>query len=316
MVRGLSAVAEYWEQQASKFMRREWGTVCNNWIRVAPDSLLNGEGPQGSIGQLPSVKAIASSVDSKHGLRLSDDDAPAGLREGILLEAIFLVHKAAHVFGAAQVHSRQGLLSWSLADGYQSAAFAMRSILSFLGLGIVEIDRGTPTFVVDAWAPPVKKTRKHHEVQPDLTIRCAHRPDHKALWTMFLRLIRIVDVDEGTWPSAYTSKLQSFGAKDFSRQRNKLHYWNDHWPLGDLHFCGTPDSLCNPSAHFEGGALKLDPSETDFSVALAGTLLFLAVRLMRDLSAKSNVIGAELSLIRGWFSSDFLELWQSVLLVD
>jgi hypothetical protein len=76
------------------------------------------------------------------------DELPE-LRHAILREGIFLLHKAAHVLGAAECQAYQGAPTWSLSTGYQAAFFCMESILRLLGIAIIEVNN--KTFTVDVW---------------------------------------------------------------------------------------------------------------------------------------------------------------------
>lgn len=308
-------MAEFWQQQASKLGKRLWPDLYGHWLSVAPDHLLNGLGPQEGIGELLTVKDVAKRVDPQHGLRLTAEDAPSGLREGVLLEAVYLLHKAAHVLGAAQCHLKQGMWSWSLSGGYQSAAFSMRSITMLFGAVVVEVHDGGK-YLVDVWAPPTGNTKKALAAPPGVLFRLAKRADHKALWTLFLRLLEVVTVSEAVWPAQYVSQLQDFAPKDFSRQRNHLHYRATHWPQEDLHSCLAAGEFGSPERVLPGGPnLELNPDQEDFSIALGGVLLSLGIRLLRDLSRGSAVLGTELVLIENWLQGDFvMDAWRPALL--
>jgi len=61
-----------------------------------------GTAPQETLADLPTVQAAVSSVDGDHPCEIVEEIN--GLRSGLLAESLFLLHKAANVLGAAQVH--------------------------------------------------------------------------------------------------------------------------------------------------------------------------------------------------------------------
>jgi hypothetical protein len=56
-----------------------------------------------------------------------------GVHETALTEAIFLFQKSMHVARAVEASARNGMLSWSVFQGYHSAYYAAKGFLSLLG---------------------------------------------------------------------------------------------------------------------------------------------------------------------------------------
>lgn len=296
-----------WNKQAKKLRGRSWSQLSRLWIGVSPTDSQAGKAPDIAVGDLESLAAVLSQANEPT-LRLFVD--PGGVRQGLLLEALFLFHKAAHVLGATQVHLRAGMLSWSLAGGYQSATFSMRSILLLFGIGVVETKIGD--YIIDAWSPPEGSTKKERSAEPGIALYKVRRPDHLALWTILLRMLRVVQVEAELWPVAFVSEICELDERDFAKQRNRLHYRNGHWPPhGDLHVCVAQGAF---GTIIPTDQIYLDATAPDFSVTLAATLFFLVGRLLGDLARLSNVIGGEVDLVRGWFDSEFLAPWRSALL--
>jgi hypothetical protein len=302
-----------WEREAKKLLARAWTDLRVLWLDVAPTSPLLGEAPEYELGEIASVVSAVSGVDERTGLRL--DVEPDGLREAMLCEAVYLLHKAAHVIGAARIHVERGILTWSLSSAYQAAAFAMRSILMLLGVAVVEV--GNRAYMVDVWSPvsPRGTSKKQRQAPPAVEMHKVMRADHKAMWIIFRRMLRVAKVPPDVWPTAIAVELEQLQPGDFARQRNRLHYRNCHWPLDDLHACRHSESFgILKDGFFADEASTFDADADDFSLTLGLTLVFFAIRLTRDLGSTSNVLADEVALVRSWLEQDVLATYATALL--
>ena len=116
---------------------RRWETIKGKWIKYIPDIKPPGTPPRVLFSEVEDFQSSAQR------LSVSQDDLCtradiSGIRSLALWEAIFLLHKAAHVLSAAELHAKIGVLTWSLSSAYQSCFFSAKSILNFVGINIAE----------------------------------------------------------------------------------------------------------------------------------------------------------------------------------
>src|SRR5262249_43877830 len=157
-------------------------------------------------------------------------------------------------------------LSWSVSSAYQSAAFAMRATMGFLGVSVAEVSN--VSYLLDLWAPPEGTTRKALAAGPGTIPVRRPRPDHKARGALFEGLWRRTVVDNRTWPCATVRALTRLEPSHFASQRNQLHY-RTYWPMGDLYACRPAKTFLGviSSDYFER-IEELNTEADDYSLAL------------------------------------------------
>ena len=187
-------------------------------------------------------------MDGDHPKSVAEEIS--GLRNGILAVALFVLHKAANVMGCAQVHVARGLCSWSLSSAYQAAFFGMKAILQLLG--VVVIETGDQSYLVDVWAEPDKKKKKNFlGPKYPVLIQKVQRVEHRHLWGCFQRMLRVCTAPADIWPVGCVQSLKDLDINGFARQRNKLHYTTLFWPFEDLHACNViADFGRHPEQHW------------------------------------------------------------------
>jgi hypothetical protein len=259
------------------------------------------------LGDLPTIKAA---VLSARGDDPAEIEQPIlGLREGVLAEGMFLLHKSAHVLGAAQIHIERGLCSWSLSSAYHAAFFGIKAILHFLG--IVVIETGNQTYLVDIFFPPKKRIKSilgpHYWVQ----IQRTDRVEHRQMWHFLKRVFRVCNVPSPIWPVACVASILEHDINEFARQRNDLHYVTTSWPFPDLHACLIKDDFGRRVGGFDDGVAISDPSADDFSIALGLVILRMGCQMIADLADHAAVVRSEWNVLQNWLAGDCHGLYQA-----
>ena len=124
----------------SEFSRTIGRRCGSRGLITAPSLALPGSPPQMLLSEMAALgQCLGIDVLPKSQVRELFEPIP-GLREAVLHDAIYLLHKAAHVLGSALVHVSSGMCTWSLSSAYQAAYFAMNSVMRFLGVAVVEYE--------------------------------------------------------------------------------------------------------------------------------------------------------------------------------
>jgi hypothetical protein len=273
---------------------RRWDSIRDEWLKHTP--IID---PAGS----PSDNALSETIDFQsyaRQLSVSTDPclrvAGANLKTVVLWEAVFLLHKAAHVLSAAELHIHKGMLTWSLSTAYHASFFSCKAILDFLGICIAQYSK---SIICDLWPEPdkiPKRRRNMGQMVPDEIVfwKTGFVLDHMSVWTIFLRIIAVTRID--IWPDQYIKVLRKMDAKDFAKQRNSIHNKNNFWTLEDLftfvhadRFGYIPEEIVD---YFD----KTDEYR-DSSVVLSFLLFFMAYALFSNIANQTNKLNAERDLI-------------------
>lgn len=300
-----------WDRKIAKLLGRSWDDVRDAWLNYIPAIQAAGIAPQIRLADLPTVQAAVQTAVGDHPLSVEDEIL--GLRSGALAEALFVLHKAANVLGSAQVHIAKGLCSWSLSSAYHAAFFGMKAILQLIG--IVVIETGNQTYLVDIWSLPGKKPKRSKAgilgPQYAVLVQRVQRGEHRHLWACFQRMLRVCTVPAAVWPPGCVTSLSAHGINNFAGQRNDLHYTTTSWPFDDLHACRVLDGFGAYPFGLDDGQAISDPERPDFSVALGLVILRIGCQMVVDLASYSNVIRAEWELLRTWLAGDCNMLYQA-----
>jgi hypothetical protein len=288
--------------------RRDWLDVAAYWLNEVPEIFPPGAPPDSSLEDVSETMNLESAIDSSSREGYAQDSTPVyveapGLRKAVLHESVFLLHKAAHVLSAAEIAAGRGQLTWALSDGYHAALFGARAVLGLFGIGSVELKRGALIFNLWPTWEEQEGRRKRASLPSGVSTTClfARWPfkiEHRHIWSMFTRLLKTCPVP--AWPTRAINKLRQLSGKDFTRQRNFIHYANHAWLNADLH-----SLLVEESFGLKNLAEKAYPEETDrdFSLALGIFVLRLGRLLLDDLD--TGMLDAEKRLFaekvaNGW----------------
>jgi hypothetical protein len=278
------------EKKLKRVSQRDWAAIKDLWVGYSGH--LNGSGqPPPSLAD-----EILSRLIEPKNLPLEGErrfETPL-LRDALLSEAVFGLHRAAHVLGACEVHVDAGILTWSISNAYHSAFLALDSVLKFLGICIVTVDN--VQMVVDVWPEPPSglsnSQRRRYGLGSDTNIVRHDRLDHYHRWHVLQRAINTLKSPPVS--RELVNLLCSFGSKSFARQRNELHYLG-RWYFDDL-FAATPTGTFCTADNVDAVIAGLSEESQEFSYFLAAALVYFAQQLLAGIAQKSPA--AELELHR------------------
>src|SRR2546421_4690584 len=124
-------------------------TLATNWVGHFPSIDPAGEKPSTSVEDVNGFEAIAIQLReqaTEHAEEHAKEQARKpkkeryipppitelvvveGIRSIVFWEGVFLLHKASHVVGCAEIGVKRGVKTWSLCDAYQGALFGAKAI--------------------------------------------------------------------------------------------------------------------------------------------------------------------------------------------
>lgn len=306
----MSRDKEFEKALEKSIRRRSWPDMAGFWLQDVPEIDPPGSAPEGSIEEIVSfsgLEEVLQPVKAGEVGGLTYAEVP-GLRKALLRESIFLLHKAAHVISAAELNATGGRLTWSLSDGYHGALFGARAILGLLGIGAFAAQNRTVLCNIWPVRPENENKRRGLRVEhprESSFVVLNFKLEHRHVWSILTRLLRTYSVP--SWPSKIVNKIRRLEGKDFSRQRNLIHYANHAWVIGDLHQW-TLDK------NFGVKALSgnVNPEEGDPDFALAMGLLIFQLGLTLLGSIESRLLDQERNLFEVKFSSGWHPLFSRI----
>jgi hypothetical protein len=273
---------ENFERSVDKLIRRrDWADIAGFWLNDIPIIDPPGAAPETSLGEFAVLSGLGQGVRDQPVALLELE----GFRRTALREAIFLLHRCAHVVSIAEENIMTGRLTWSISDAYHGAFFGAKAVMALLGIGFFDLDNKSVLYNLWPVSPKEEQKRKRISVavpQELAFAAAANKLEHRHTWAMFSRCLRVFAVP--MWPTAIVDALKNLDAKSFSRQRNILHYSNHRWIIGDLHQRLQDDNFGIRLTGIEEG---LEPNEEgDFSVLLGMSLLRLGRDLLSNLETR------------------------------
>jgi hypothetical protein len=266
---------ETFERSVDKIIRRRyWTDVAGFWLNEIPIIDPPGSAPEVSLGEFVALSGLGNSINEEPMVLMELE----GFRRAVLREAIFLLHKCAHVISIAEENITTGRLTWSISDAYHGAFFGAKAIMALLGVGF--FDLGSRSVLFNVWPIGEKEEQKRKRLpvvtpQEVAFMATNTKLEHRHVWSMFCRCLRVVSVP--MWPKSVVDALKNLDPKSLSRQRNVLHYSNHRWIYPDLHHRLLDNKFGIRNVDEDIG---LEPAEdSDFSVLLGLWVL----RLGRDL---------------------------------
>jgi hypothetical protein len=264
------------------FAKRSWDEIRDSWLAHVPTFPTIGARPDPGLEHLQPLLEIPLPKD--HG-RFPD---VVGLRSQTLWEAVFLFHKCAHTQLAAQRLGREGMHSWCLFNGYQSAYLGARGMMALLGVPLPQLkDRQV---ALDLYpAQEGKKNVRSRVSAPFQEFLIVPLPplDQRDLWEAFQRVINMSSA--ACWDTGLRQELLDVAHERITPPRNRFLYRAAHWPLGDLISDVQPPDL----AGFIG--TELDPEDPGFLLRLPFVVYRLFEQLMSELAGHSAVIKTQLA---------------------
>lgn len=282
------------ENDIKRIERRDWSKLREKWLSFIPSYNYPGETPAHEILDFVGLESIYLKTNSAPGeLKM---DVPL-LRQEVLREGIYFVHKATHVCGAANIHVENGAITWGISSAYQSSFFALKGILGLLGLSFPRINQA---LMIDCFPEEEKlssKQRKRGE-KPKQEFKFVTLPklSHKHMWQIFQRVLNVSNVE--IWQSEVVEYLSNLGVDEFAEQRNSLHYKNNFWLLPEDLFKRVFDSSFGIAKDlFSEKSYDEMRRRKDFSFIINYMLLKLAIDLIKDLGENATSINDEYNVI-------------------
>ncbi|MDB6122792.1 MAG: hypothetical protein JWQ71_1785 [Pedosphaera sp.] len=275
---------------------RDWNNVRDSWFNFIPDIVPSGSAPAEATADIIDTQLLHDELREKNSCRIVDVEQAIGVRQSILAEAIFLLHKAAHVIGTAERMAVDGHPTWAMMNAYQGSLFAAKGVIYLLGVGLPEF--GNETLIVDVM-PELSESQKRlvkRNIEPAKEsefFRTGRRFDHDSTWKLFQRLIRVSKVN--LWSEDHIEELKHLDTGSISDKRNWLQYRAGAWLYTDLHnLMGVP-SHGNLSIS-SSNCPELDPENPDFYMIFSLVVMHLGYLLFEDLKGETNKLTDEWNL--------------------
>jgi len=285
------------DKALERIKKRTWSELRSQWIEFIPHIYPSGSPPKEPVANFYGFHNVAhKTIDSD-----VHREEVIGLRQLLFWEGVYLLHKASHVVGSAEIHARKGIQTWSLSSGYHGALFGVKAILHMLGISMPEY-RGEDSYnnkaiLVDLWPELPKLSRKQIIVGmknvPEMEFsKLGLRIQNRHVWRTFLRIINVSKVD--VWPLEYVRALRNLEPSEFAWQRNAIHYQNHIWIHEDLHEFvsdekfGIPQKTLVKSLNFR--------TKSDFSLVLGLLIFKLGFLLFNSIAQLTNKLVEERAL--------------------
>lgn len=284
------------EKVVDRVIRRSWDDLLERWLGNIPRFDVPATPPEYSLEKFVPLQNLLSTFTDSHNVY---EQEVTGLREQLFHEALFLLHKAGHVIGAAESHAEQGMLTWSLSEAYQGALFTAQAILRFLGIATCVYNKKTWLIDIYPEQPRLSSKERREGQRPEpitLFISFDYKVEHRHVWQLFQRTLRVARFKNSLVDQCRRCFAKSnFDHKDFARQRNILHYDLGSWFFDDLY-----DFMPNTNfGVFTDFADDLDFQEVNsaFSMLLAMALFKMGTSIVESLAPKNKRIQAEWELM-------------------
>lgn len=204
--------------------KKDWNLIRERWLSHIPN-LSPGEPPTDQISELTFLQLELDRTNFNENRKIQIQ----GLRESIFHEGIFLCHKAHSVAKCSSWLHNSGYYTWSISSSYQSAFFLVKSFLCFCGISLPKYSNYY--FLVDSFPEPEKLSNRDRKLgkTPEILVKLEKigNLQHYHIWQIFQRVINTFK--NPTFDITLKNAILSLDIKEFAKQRNFLHYQNNHW---------------------------------------------------------------------------------------
>jgi hypothetical protein len=257
------------DHDIKKIVARDWTDLRDEWIDYIPQMSGPWPLPEHELIELPSLLDAVKDVRNSNQKRIQFDEDIEGFREALLHEAVATFHKACNVLSAGASNGQDGFRTWGRSSAYHAAFFGMRAVLSILGIALVQQrELGTSWFQVDTWVKKDRRPRSPTESQfGTLILQRGGGVEHKELWQVYSRMLRIVKVPKAIWPLMDDDPLglKTIEPAECSRIRHRIHYRAAGWLFSDIDDRKSCDDF-SMLAKRVGANEAMDPAHHDFSI--------------------------------------------------
>lgn len=282
--------------------QRDWNEIKSIWIEyisiyhfpIQKDDYDFFPEDVDDIGK--EIKSITSSGSSQKAFFYKID----GIHYKTLIDSIILFYKGMNSLKSGNVDYTNGIISWSIANYYQSTYFFIKSLMNVLGIINIRT-RENYDLLIDLFSDYKgfsKKEISEKKQNGEAMVLKAFQFEHWQNWEIVLRLnkiIRNLDISSITLTN---------NSKDYAKLRNKIIYYNNFWYYDDLYNEKISDK--NNLDMIE------DPMNIDFIINLSFRILEKLLSLFEDLAKGSNNFSIEYSRMQQSLISDNFELYNKL----
>ncbi|HJT41975.1 MAG TPA: hypothetical protein VJ750_00595 [Rhizomicrobium sp.] len=271
--------------------KRDWGQIREIWANHVPPIPRRAAAPT-----ILSEKIIGDGLAAQSLVFDALNVCPDSLREAILWEAVFLLHKGGHAICSAQDTLNSGRVSWSQFNAYHGAFLVGRAVLAFLG--VCTPRPGGQYFLLDAFPPPAKIKKGKAPIAPQIHLwRAKQQIEQRQFWELLIRTIRMTD--GAPWNVDIADSLLNVNPELFSKRRNPFLYSVPFWPFADLIQPSAQMNILTKDADFPAGLL--DDTSPQFLWVTALFTFQLGLQLLKDLASGIPLLDQELLAFRNGY---------------
>lgn len=284
-----------WDKVEASIVRRRWDYIRGTWLKHLPIIAPAGAQPDRTIADL--VGELVPDIPTTNN-HVQEFSFPSGEIPALLArEAIYWLHKALHILGAAECHADGGMPTWSLSSAYQSAYFSARASMAFLGVGVAELEK--VSFLVDVSHDMQLMSPREYAAVGAFSDDARFYTlgvlfDHRQIWHLYQRVLRVTT--RVPWPEPLNSYLGQLNVAEITKQRHLLHYQLRGWVFDDLFDFVFAHEFDRTSPSGSGRTL-FDSDKPEFTFVLAVALLRTALDPFVDICRYSNRLADEEALL-------------------
>lgn len=285
------------ETDLKKIDSRDWDVIRTKWLNYLPTIVPPGQVPSEEISELGIVEETATQASLLPGNQIRKE--VNHLRSEVFREGVFLFHKASNVNGGGLFHVDNGMLSWSVSSAYHSSFFSLKSLLCLLGLSFPRVKSKNKCLMIDCFPEDEKlsskQIKKGYQPPPELKFLLMTDIGHEHYWEILQRVLRVSKVS--VWDNEIIECLVDFNPKDYTFQRNSIHYINNYWLILDDLFSKKTDLNFALFGDIKTTISTINKETMDYSFFISYVLLNLTYLLIKSLSEVAPILDDEFKLI-------------------
>lgn len=283
---------------------REWPAIRAEWHHIANDYEEIGEPPP--LGVLDILEQNGSILPTTGTEKEGKFDI-VGVRETVLREGIFLLHKAAALLRSASrdIDARQ--YTHAEVTAYTASVFAAKAVCTLLGVWFSPKKVANENWFIDCFS---REKRRQFYVN---AIRAqSQRIGHREVWSLLQRLITVTS--DLPLDAPMLELIQKSEVDRFAKHRNRIQYFNLAWAFDDLHGDqSTAPDWITPFRNDLYADIDPDGEDSHFTMFFLLMMLRSGFLLFSDVSTATPGFRHELDLLRrntaACESSIYVQIW-------
>jgi hypothetical protein len=274
-----------------------WSLIRQQWLSNLPTIYPSGTAP---IDDLEDFQPLRSTVNVMTGGVLNFQTI-VGVKEIVLHEAIYLLHKASHVLGCAEADAVMGAKTWSVVQAYQAAYFSGKALLRFFGIATHDSpsSRKDVTTVINVW--PSGSYIQNLLGSTNRLLAChklSYQYGHIHMWHLLQYVLSSISVDTHIWEPTYVDVLtNNMADHEFAKQRNDFNYGSCTWLFDDL-FEFKSDNSFGIIANRLATTRFTYSHQSDFTLIIAIILFHMGFTLLESIAEVTNALNGEIALLK------------------